>query len=61
LENRRAEQVLSQWVCTSRWGRRWGKKWEGEYSTNTLYTCVYLLKLFQEWRRRIKENCGRGK
>jgi hypothetical protein len=28
--------------------------WEGEYSANTVYTCVYmengdLLKLFQEW------------
>jgi hypothetical protein len=37
---------------------------EGEYGTNTMYTCVNLekcdvLKLFQEWEK-VKENDGWG-
>jgi hypothetical protein len=38
---------------------------EGEYGTNITYSCMKmekwdLLKLFQEWRRGIKENDGVG-
>jgi hypothetical protein len=55
-----AEQVLSRdWY---QWEGEDGKRvWEGEYGTNTVYTCMSiekwdLLKLFQEWGREIKEN-----